>query len=236
MRVVERSTSDDPKDLVVEQHPGPGCVPRARTTPWRSSCRGGRRRCRSPTSPVSRQPTRRPRSRPRRFVVAVERRHDENVPRDVVLEHGPCRRRPSAARVDGDAGRERRARAGAGARGRRARVRRGRSRAPGEAARARAAGGVQRHRRAGQGDRHRAGGRAARAARLRGRHRREPRTGDHQGPERDAARPSRPRARRCEPRALVPDVQNYSPGARVRAQDPSGGAEARRGSKITLFL
>jgi beta-lactam-binding protein with PASTA domain/tRNA A-37 threonylcarbamoyl transferase component Bud32 len=35
---------------------------------------------------------------------------------------------------------------------------------------------------------------------------------------------------------LVPDVQNYSPGARVRAQDPSGGAEARRGSKITLFL
>jgi serine/threonine-protein kinase len=35
---------------------------------------------------------------------------------------------------------------------------------------------------------------------------------------------------------LVPDVQNYSPGARVRAQDPSGGAQARRGSKITLFL
>jgi eukaryotic-like serine/threonine-protein kinase len=35
---------------------------------------------------------------------------------------------------------------------------------------------------------------------------------------------------------LVPDVQNYSPGARVRAQDPSSGAQARRGSKITLFL
>jgi serine/threonine-protein kinase len=35
---------------------------------------------------------------------------------------------------------------------------------------------------------------------------------------------------------LVPDVQNYSPGAKVRAQDPSGGAQVRKGSKITLFL
>jgi len=35
---------------------------------------------------------------------------------------------------------------------------------------------------------------------------------------------------------LVPSVENYGPGRTVRAQDPSGGAEARKGSKITLFL
>jgi serine/threonine-protein kinase len=35
---------------------------------------------------------------------------------------------------------------------------------------------------------------------------------------------------------LVPDVENYGPGKTVRAQDPPGGAEVRKGSKITLFL
>jgi serine/threonine-protein kinase len=35
---------------------------------------------------------------------------------------------------------------------------------------------------------------------------------------------------------LVPAVENYGPGATVRAQDPSSGAKVRKGSKITLFL
>ncbi len=34
---------------------------------------------------------------------------------------------------------------------------------------------------------------------------------------------------------LVPDVRNYSPGARVRAQDPTGG-KLRKGQSVTLFL
>jgi serine/threonine-protein kinase len=35
---------------------------------------------------------------------------------------------------------------------------------------------------------------------------------------------------------LTPDVQNYTPGGRVRAQDPPGGTMVRKGSKVTLFL
>jgi beta-lactam-binding protein with PASTA domain/tRNA A-37 threonylcarbamoyl transferase component Bud32 len=35
---------------------------------------------------------------------------------------------------------------------------------------------------------------------------------------------------------LVPSVENYGPGKSVRAQDPSGGSQARKGSKVTLFL
>jgi eukaryotic-like serine/threonine-protein kinase len=35
---------------------------------------------------------------------------------------------------------------------------------------------------------------------------------------------------------LVADVENFRPGARVRAQDPDTGAQAPRGSKVTLFL
>ncbi len=35
---------------------------------------------------------------------------------------------------------------------------------------------------------------------------------------------------------LVADVQNFSRGAPVRAQDPSGGTTVRRGTKVTLFL
>ena len=35
---------------------------------------------------------------------------------------------------------------------------------------------------------------------------------------------------------LTPDVQNYGPGKRVRAQDPSAGAQVPKGSKVTLFL
>lgn len=35
---------------------------------------------------------------------------------------------------------------------------------------------------------------------------------------------------------LVPDVEDYKPGGRVRAQDPDPGQQVRRGSKVTLFL
>jgi serine/threonine-protein kinase len=35
---------------------------------------------------------------------------------------------------------------------------------------------------------------------------------------------------------LVADVQNFSRGAAVRAQDPPGGTTVRRGTKVTLFL
>jgi eukaryotic-like serine/threonine-protein kinase len=35
---------------------------------------------------------------------------------------------------------------------------------------------------------------------------------------------------------LQPDVENYSPGGIVRAQDPAGGSVVNRGSKVTLFL
>jgi eukaryotic-like serine/threonine-protein kinase len=35
---------------------------------------------------------------------------------------------------------------------------------------------------------------------------------------------------------LVPDVENYGPGKQVRAQDPTGGAMAKKGASVTLFL
>src|SRR6266545_2454605 len=35
---------------------------------------------------------------------------------------------------------------------------------------------------------------------------------------------------------LVPDVRNYAPGGRVRAQDPDAGQKLKRGSTVTLFL
>jgi serine/threonine-protein kinase len=35
---------------------------------------------------------------------------------------------------------------------------------------------------------------------------------------------------------LTPDVQNYGPGKKVRAQDPPAGTTVRKGSKVTLFL
>jgi len=35
---------------------------------------------------------------------------------------------------------------------------------------------------------------------------------------------------------LTPDVQNYGPGKRVRAQDPAAGTSVKKGSKVTLFL
>jgi serine/threonine-protein kinase len=35
---------------------------------------------------------------------------------------------------------------------------------------------------------------------------------------------------------LSADVQNFSPGAKVRAQDPSAGTMVKRGAKVTLFL
>ncbi len=35
---------------------------------------------------------------------------------------------------------------------------------------------------------------------------------------------------------LVPTVENYGPGKRVRATDPTGGTQVKKGSKVTLFL
>ena len=35
---------------------------------------------------------------------------------------------------------------------------------------------------------------------------------------------------------LVPDVSNYGPGRKVRATDPAGGTQVKKGSKVTLFL
>jgi len=35
---------------------------------------------------------------------------------------------------------------------------------------------------------------------------------------------------------LVPDVEDYEPGGRVRAQDPDPGTQVKRGEKVTLFL
>ncbi|MFM8303692.1 MAG: PASTA domain-containing protein [Actinomycetota bacterium] len=35
---------------------------------------------------------------------------------------------------------------------------------------------------------------------------------------------------------LVPTVENYGPGKRVRATDPVGGTQLKKGSKVTLFL
>jgi len=35
---------------------------------------------------------------------------------------------------------------------------------------------------------------------------------------------------------LTPDVQNYGPGKPVRAQDPPAGTQVKKGSKVTLFL
>jgi eukaryotic-like serine/threonine-protein kinase len=35
---------------------------------------------------------------------------------------------------------------------------------------------------------------------------------------------------------LVPNVQNFGPGGRVRAQDPPPGTMVKKGSSVTLFL
>ncbi|MBA2326107.1 MAG: serine/threonine protein kinase [Actinobacteria bacterium] len=35
---------------------------------------------------------------------------------------------------------------------------------------------------------------------------------------------------------LVPDVEDYDPGGRVRAQDPDPGTQVKKGEKVTLFL
>ena len=35
---------------------------------------------------------------------------------------------------------------------------------------------------------------------------------------------------------LVPNVENYGPGKKVRATDPTGGTQMKKGSKVTLFL
>jgi beta-lactam-binding protein with PASTA domain len=35
---------------------------------------------------------------------------------------------------------------------------------------------------------------------------------------------------------LAADVQNFGPGKKVRAQDPSAGTMVKRGAKVTLFL
>jgi serine/threonine-protein kinase len=35
---------------------------------------------------------------------------------------------------------------------------------------------------------------------------------------------------------LVPNVENYGPGKKVRATDPTGGTQLKKGSKVTLFL
>ncbi|MFA5885716.1 MAG: PASTA domain-containing protein [Acidimicrobiia bacterium] len=35
---------------------------------------------------------------------------------------------------------------------------------------------------------------------------------------------------------LVPNVENYGPGKKVRATDPSAGTQVKKGSKVTLFL
>ena len=35
---------------------------------------------------------------------------------------------------------------------------------------------------------------------------------------------------------LVPDVENYGPGKKVRATDPTSGTQVKKGSKVTLFL
>jgi len=35
---------------------------------------------------------------------------------------------------------------------------------------------------------------------------------------------------------LVPNVENYAPGKKVRATDPTSGTQVKKGSKVTLFL
>ena len=35
---------------------------------------------------------------------------------------------------------------------------------------------------------------------------------------------------------LVPNVQNFGPGGRVRAQDPPAGTMVKKGASVTLFL
>jgi beta-lactam-binding protein with PASTA domain len=43
-------------------------------------------------------------------------------------------------------------------------------------------------------------------------------------------------SKRLEGAGLVANVENFSPGKSVRAQDPAAGTTVRRGSKVTLFL
>jgi eukaryotic-like serine/threonine-protein kinase len=234
MRVVERRTSDDPKDLVVEQHPGTGAFLAQDEAVEVVVSRGPPP---VPLPDVVGQPAADAQAalEAATFVVAVERRHDEDVPRDVVLSTDP---------------------AGGGQAPRESTVTLVVSDGPAPVPVPEVAGLAY--------DEAAAALREARLAPVqREAYSDTVEQGKVIGTEPAAGQPA-PRdsevgivvslgpeiirvpnvtgssveaaSETLRAAGLVPDVQNYSPGARVRAQDPSGGAEARRGSKITLFL
>ena len=94
------STADDPKDVVIAQHPAPGVVHERRRHRSSWSCRADRRRSRSPTSPASHPTTPRPRSSTPASSVNVKHQYDETVPADGVIGTDPAGRREGAARLD----------------------------------------------------------------------------------------------------------------------------------------
>ena len=91
--IVERN-ADDPKGVVIAQQPAPGGSFAERRRPSASSsCRAGRRRCRSRMCGRCRPTTRRPRLEEAGFVVTVERPNNETVPYDDVIDTDPAGRR-----------------------------------------------------------------------------------------------------------------------------------------------
>ena len=234
MRVVERSTSDDPKDLVVEQHPGTGAFLAQDEAVEVVVSRGPPP---VPLPDVTGQPAADAQAalEAATFVVAVERRHDEDVPRDVVLSTDPAGggRAPRESTVtlvvsDGPAPVPVPEVAGLGY-DEAATALRDKRLVP-----------VQREAYSDTVEQGKVIGTEPAAG--------QPAPRDSEvgivvslGPEiirvpNVTGSTVEAASETLRAAGLVPDVQNYSPGARVRAQDPSGGAEARRGSKITLFL
>jgi serine/threonine-protein kinase len=234
MRVVERRTSDDPEHLVVEQEPGIGAFLAQDDAVEVVVSRGPPP---VPLPDVTGQPAADAQAalEAGSFVVTVERRHDENVPRDVVLSTDPAGggRAPRESTVnvvvsDGPAPVPVPDVAGLGYDAAAAAIQEARLvPAPREAYSDTVEEGKV------IGTEPAAGQPAPRDSEVGIIVSLGPeiiRVPNVTGSSVEAA------SETLRGAGLVPDVQNYSPGARVRAQDPSSGAEARRGSKITLFL
>ena len=124
--IIERN-ADDPKGVVIAQHPRRGSFA-GDDAESSSSCRVGRRRCRSPTSRTLSPDDAQARARGSRVRRRTSSgRTTRSVPSTTVDRHRSGRRRAAAARLDDHVARERRSRAGAGARRRRHELRRSRA-------------------------------------------------------------------------------------------------------------
>jgi serine/threonine-protein kinase len=234
MTVVERRTSDDPAGLVIEQHPGPGEFIASGDEIEVVVSRGPPP---VPLPDVTGKPIAeaQPLLEQAGFVVAVERRFDENVPKDITLGTEPAgggqappestvkvivSDGPAPVEVPNVAGTSYEAAAATISAKRLKPVRRDAfsdTIAVGTVIGTDPAAGQQ-----------------------------APRDSDvgvlvSKGPEliavpRVIGQSVEAASQALKAAGLAADVQNFSPGAKVRAQDPSAGTMVKRGAKVTLFL